>query len=331
MAELRSQFFDGKSYSAIDFVETNKNIMRNGVIADKNFCKVTANGNMSVAVSPGRGWINGHSFQIENTLTFELPQADGILDRVDTIIIRLDLTVGEEKIQCFNVVGQLGQSFTEPMRDGNIYDIIIAKVPVTNGLTEITDLIIVDTRGDTTICGYAGALSSDEFMWAEKADVVEVSQMLEDMKNELGTADFDIQANKILGFPIAESAVSTGASLKFNGASWIPSASEYYLQTLNCYTSSSSYTTTYTVNSKFWGKPVLILINLRKGCNISFNNKTVINSSRNASSDCVAISTTTLYLYLCHLTVPTNGQLKMSASTGGDTYMDFSMNIIGSV
>ena len=175
MSEIKSQFFNGKTYSAVDFVESNKNTMKDGILPNTDFFKVLPAGNMTIGVTSGRGWVQGHAFSSDSTLAFTLTNADGVLDRIDTVIIRLDLTTDNEKIECRVIKGALGGSATAPVRDGTYYDLVIAQIAVAHGTTAITAAMITDKRGDANFCGWSGAISADELNFEElrqsKADI----------------------------------------------------------------------------------------------------------------------------------------------------------------
>ena len=182
MSEIKSQFFNGKTYSATDFAESNKNTMLDGILPYTEYFKVLPASNRTIGVTAGRGWVQGHAFSSDSTLSFTLDNADGVLDRIDTVIIRLDLTTDNEKIECKVIKGTLGGGATAPVRDGTYYDLVIAQIAVARGTTAITAGMITDKRGDSNLCGWAGAISSDQFNFEElrnsKADKTSVAAAL---------------------------------------------------------------------------------------------------------------------------------------------------------
>ena len=177
MSEINSQFFNGKTYSATDFVESNKNTMKDGILPNTDFFKVLPASNMAIGVTSGRGWVQGHAFSSDSTLAFTLDRADGVLDRVDTVIIRLDLTTDNEKIECKVIKGTIGGGATAPVHDGTYYDLVIAQIAVAHGTTAITTAMITDKRGDGNLCGWSGAISSEQLTFDEKADKMTVNMI----------------------------------------------------------------------------------------------------------------------------------------------------------
>ncbi len=243
MAEINSQFFDGKTYFAKDFSESFKNTMRNGILADDSFCKTSVVENMQISVSAGRGWINGHSFQIENSLTFDLANADGSLNRVDSVVIRLNTSVGNEKIECIVVTGDPGELTYEPVRNGIYYDLVIAQILVENGSTAISENDITDTRGNELICGWSGALLSNEFSLSEKASKAELADIAKNYatKLELSSGSLKTSTNKIHEKNIINSTPSVGSFLKFNGTDWKADFHTFSTITSSLNSSATSY------------------------------------------------------------------------------------------
>ena len=202
MSEIKSQFFNGKTYSAVDFVESNKNTMKDGILPNTDFFKILPASNMTIGVTSGRGWLQGHAFSSDATLAFTLTNADGVLDRVDTIVIRLDLTTDNEKIECRVIKGALGGSATAPVRDGTYYDLVIAQIAIAHGTTAITAAMITDKRGDGNLCGWSGAISGDQFNFEEKADKTYCDETFLTLSSA-ANGDKTINANKMKGVNVS--------------------------------------------------------------------------------------------------------------------------------
>ena len=232
MSEINSQFFNGKTYSATDFVESNKNTMKDGILPNTNFFKILPASNMTIGVTSGRGWLQGHAFSSDATLAFTLTNADGVLDRVDTIVIRLDLTTDNEKIECKVVKGALGGSATAPVRDGTYYDLVIAQIAVAHGTTAITAAMITDKRGDSNLCGWSGAISGDQFNF----DALEVNKANKTYCDDTFTTKATLaayqltitngttktDADRLQGKAISAASPTTGQVLQCNGTQYVP-------------------------------------------------------------------------------------------------------------
>ena len=129
-----------------------------GVFYPDDNLKVSPNApaDMSVNVSPGLAWLKagelrGVSFPLTSGENLAIEPADGLLARVDTVVVGLDITgrVGYLKV----VKGILGGTATAPVRDANYYELVLAHISVPAAATEITVSEITDKRADPDVCG----------------------------------------------------------------------------------------------------------------------------------------------------------------------------------
>ena len=233
MSEINSQFFDEHAYSASDFVESNKNTMKDGILPNTDFFKVLPASNMTIRVTSGRGWVQGHAFSSDSALSFTLDSADGVLDRVDTVIIRLDLTTDNEKIECKVVKGALGGIAAAPVRNGTYYDLVIAQIAVAHGTTAITSAMITDKRGDGNLCGWSGAISAEQFNFDEKVDKTYCDDTFTTKATtaalQVGLSDGTIKTNAkaLQSKAISATAPTAGQMLQFNGTQYAPTTCGY--------------------------------------------------------------------------------------------------------
>jgi len=160
MAEL-SGFFNAlnvngvydRKYNANDYCENLAVIIGNGVLRSANDdLRVTANG-MIVTMAAGRAWINGRWYRNTAPLSFATatPPAGG--SRYDRIMLRYDNEVSGRKIRAHYVQGVASDNPTkpEPVRSGNIYEIVLADIFVG---TNATSLTVTDTRANEDVCGW---------------------------------------------------------------------------------------------------------------------------------------------------------------------------------
>ena len=75
-------------YDANDVAKFLSKFFTNGVF--NNTLQVTANDNMTVSVSTGSANINGYVYENTDTLTLDIDEADGTLNRIDSVVDRLD-------------------------------------------------------------------------------------------------------------------------------------------------------------------------------------------------------------------------------------------------
>lgn len=151
-----SSFFndvDGdRVYYAEDFAEYFTPFFTNGIF--NNGCQVLGNTNdMSVSVGTGRAFIEGHRYVNKKDKILVIDNADGVLSRIDNIVIRLDLT--NRNVTAQVIKGTFSNNPVAPdlVRTSTVYDLRIAKVNIPAGTTEITQNLIEDCRFITSDCG----------------------------------------------------------------------------------------------------------------------------------------------------------------------------------
>lgn len=137
-------------YDASDVAGFLSKFFTNGVF--NNTLAVSSNDNMTVSVAVGSANINGYAYENTEALTLDIDDADSTLNRIDSVILRLDLTNRQITVQVLQ-----GDSATTPsqpsiVRTGSIYDLRLANISVNAGATRITTSEITDTRF-TSDCG----------------------------------------------------------------------------------------------------------------------------------------------------------------------------------
>lgn len=157
----RSQYFDAVSgditYNSADFARHFETITNNGYVKDaNNELQVTETSptSLAVEVNTGIAWVEGRYFEVYNEAEeLELDDADPTDDRIDRIVVQLDL---DNKIVDLKVLtGTPAASPTAPSltRTSTIYELSLAQILVGAGVTTIGDTDITDERDDGTLCG----------------------------------------------------------------------------------------------------------------------------------------------------------------------------------
>lgn len=139
-------------HRADDFARHLSKYFANGIF--NNECMVLADNNdMSVNVSIGSANINGYRYDNDSLKRLEIENADGVLNRIDNIVIRWDLT--NRMITAQVVKGDYSNEPVAPEleRTTTIYDLRIATVSIPAGTTTITQDLINDTRFINSDCG----------------------------------------------------------------------------------------------------------------------------------------------------------------------------------
>lgn len=114
---------------------------------------VTAGDGMTVTLPAGKAWINGYYYQNDAPITLPISNADGVLHRKDTIVLRWD--VNERNITAQVLQGTFDSNPVAPeiVRTVEQYDLKLAEISIPAGTTAITQALITDTRLDTAVCG----------------------------------------------------------------------------------------------------------------------------------------------------------------------------------
>lgn len=156
MAESYS-FFDSKDrdrmYRARHWADYFYSFFKSGVFNGN--LQVVENGGMRVKISDGYAWIDGYLYHLTGGLILDLETASGSMNRIDNIVIRLDLT--NRWIRGFVVSGEYYQGeATPPERavTSIVHELVIARINVPAGVTQITQDMITDTRMDNDLCGW---------------------------------------------------------------------------------------------------------------------------------------------------------------------------------
>lgn len=116
--------------------------------------QVTADTGMNVQVAPGACHIQG-AMAIEDSPRVLAVQASGELDRIDTVVARLDLALGVRSIDLYVLKGTPGETPTAPAltRNNTVWELGLADLFVAKNTTSISQQRITDTRLDTARCG----------------------------------------------------------------------------------------------------------------------------------------------------------------------------------
>lgn len=144
-----------RSYLAEDFAQFFSTFIGNGVFPNPSTqCQVVAiDNNMTIRIKSGFAWINGYMYQNTDDYILTLDVADGVLNRIDRVVLRLDFL--ERKIKAAVKKGDYASSAVPKtlQRDADAYEIALADVYVNKGIISITQANITDLRLNKDICG----------------------------------------------------------------------------------------------------------------------------------------------------------------------------------
>lgn len=155
---MRSGFFNSvggdRKYDAGFFAEYFNTFIGNGVFPNPSTnLQVMANDDMTITVSPGKAWINGYVLFNDNDYIFNIDVADGVLNRVDRLVLRFD--VAERVIKAVVKKGTFASNpvAKDLQRDADAHELGIADIYVGKGVTGITQADITDLRLNSELCG----------------------------------------------------------------------------------------------------------------------------------------------------------------------------------
>ncbi len=156
MAE-NNGFFNSKEkdriYHAKDWADYFFPLFKSGVF--NGGLQAVENGGMSIKIKPGYAWIDGYYYHLRDDMALDLETASGNMNRMDSIVIRLDLTNRWIKAFCKTGGSYAGAAVPPaPEITATIHEIVIAHISVAAGVTGITQDMITDTRMDKDICGW---------------------------------------------------------------------------------------------------------------------------------------------------------------------------------
>lgn len=147
---MRSMFFnsteaDPREYDASQFAGYFGSFIGSGVFGSSpDALRVSPGAGLSVVVAPGRVYINGYMEAADEPETLVLPGTGK-----HSVALRLDLSLDRRGIYPVVLAGT--DSFPEPVREGNIYDLVIARAEALPG----PEVVVADTRADYALCGFA--------------------------------------------------------------------------------------------------------------------------------------------------------------------------------
>lgn len=134
-----------KAVDAAFFAKMLSCIVSDGIVrGEGEELKVYPGGDLSVMVTPGVAWGNGHMAVLEEDVYFELDNGHEY-----TVFLRFNGPNGSAKLMVYE-----DNPGAIPMRSTSICDLVLAKVTVGDNTVDITESMVEDMRDDRTVCGY---------------------------------------------------------------------------------------------------------------------------------------------------------------------------------
>ncbi|WP_053070068.1 hypothetical protein [Clostridium sp. K25] len=164
----RSSFFNAviskegvpdRSYLAEDFARYFSTFIGNGVFPNPSsqLQVVATDDNMNIRLKKGFAWINGYMYENTDDYILMLDVADGVLDRIDRVVLRLDFL--KRTIEAIVKKGDWSSTAKakDLQRDSDAYEIALADIKVSKGAISISQQDITDLRFNKELCGLVHA------------------------------------------------------------------------------------------------------------------------------------------------------------------------------
>lgn len=142
-----------RTYDASSFEYWLKKFFTSGVF--NGDLQVVATSSMIVQVNPGYANVDGKVKFLNTPLDIVLDASNSTRPRIDTIVITRDNVNREIRFE--KVTGQYSASEpqpTAPIRNSEIYQLVLAQIYVAAGVTSIIQANISDTRSNPDLCGW---------------------------------------------------------------------------------------------------------------------------------------------------------------------------------
>ncbi len=152
--ESNNPIYD-REFNSADFAKYFSSFIGNGVFPNPaTCCQITSiDSNMQITLQKGKAWINGYFYQNTDDLKLQLDVADGVLHRIDRVVLRLDYL--NREIKAYIKKGEFASKPVAPtlQRDSDMYELGIADIRVNAGIIKINQSDIIDLRLNKDICG----------------------------------------------------------------------------------------------------------------------------------------------------------------------------------
>ncbi len=170
MALEESRFFDyaddNREYQADDFAEFFRTFLTDGVPVMGTNLAVTAPGTgMFVNVNFGAAVVQGYGYWLRDDESglkaMAIVEPHQSLSRIDRVVLRLDKSVAGRSINLLVKNGEASGNPVAPVltREGNIYELSLAKIRIEPGVQSIAVDKVIDERTDNSVCGLIEPIS----------------------------------------------------------------------------------------------------------------------------------------------------------------------------
>lgn len=152
-AQLVGEEYD-RVYLAEQFAAYFASFIGNGIFGSSmQQLEITANNDMTTTILSGQAWINGWWYRNTSDCTLSHSVADGILSRIDAIVLRWDNSARDMYLHIIEGTPSANPVKPPIVRDADYYDLQLGYVSIPAGSIRITQAQVTDTRLDNSVCG----------------------------------------------------------------------------------------------------------------------------------------------------------------------------------
>lgn len=191
-ANLVGEEYD-RVYLASQFAAYFASFIGNGVFAEhSNQLQVVemATPQMQIGVERGQAWINGYWYENTDMLYLPIDVADGVLNRVDSVVLRLGFSERNMWLAVKKGTPAINPIAPEVTRTADYYELQLATVSIPAGSIKITQAQITDTRMNQNVCGWVTGI-------IDQIDTTTLfNQYVDWYTTTTGQAETDIEAIK---------------------------------------------------------------------------------------------------------------------------------------
>ena len=101
----------------------------------------------------GKAWINGYYYENDSELVLNIEPADGVLHRIDRVVLRLDLIEREITVKIKQGTFSSNPVAEKIDRNVDVYELALVDINIQNGAISIVNSNINDLRLNTDLCG----------------------------------------------------------------------------------------------------------------------------------------------------------------------------------
>lgn len=148
---------NGVMYDASD-AETYLSTRASGVYSAEDDFGVTIRGARTLAISPGLAWINnatfrGKSIAVTTQESVEIPIADGVLPRIDMVVLRFDSAANQSYFAVVSGAPSSSPVAPTPTRTEAVYELGMYLIHIPAASVEVTNKDITSKILDENYCG----------------------------------------------------------------------------------------------------------------------------------------------------------------------------------